>query len=117
VSEYQITTDRTLADLIEIAKGKEKQRKRMEKAEADKARRKQLEAIAPKAHLLWDKIKDLIALKQASPYDEAVRLLIDLRDLAELRGTQKVFQKQIMQMKADYSNRPGLLTRLQNAHL
>lgn len=112
-----ITTDRTLADLIEIAKGKEKQRKREEQAAAAKARRKHLDAIAPKTQVLWEKVKDLIALKQATPYDEAVGLLIDLRDVAELQGKQKVFQKQILQLKADCSNRPGFLTRLKKAHL
>lgn len=111
------TTDRTLADLIELAQGQQKQRKQKEASEIAKARRKHLEEIAPKAHLLWEKIHQLIALKQSHPYDEAVSLIIDLRDLAEFEGTQKIFQSQIKQLKADYSNRPGLLTRLQKACL
>lgn len=111
------TTDRTLADLIEIAQSKQQQRKQKEQAAAVKARRNHLEAIAPKSHLLWENIHRLIALKQSKPYDEAVSLLVDLQDLAELQGTQKVFQKQIMQLKTEYSNRPGLRTRLQKAGL
>jgi hypothetical protein len=111
------TTDRTLADLIEIAKGKRKQRTQKERAAAATARRKQLEAIAPHAETLWQDIHQLIALKQAHAYDKAVELLHDLRDLAELQGTLKEFQKQIAQLKTEYSNRPGMLTRLQKAHL
>ena len=112
-----VTTERTLADLIESAQDQQKQRTQKEQAMATKARRKQLEAISPKVDSLWERIHQLIAQKQASPYEEAVNLLKDLQDLAELKGTQGRFQEKIVQLKRDYSNRPGLLTRLQKAHI
>jgi len=55
---------------------------------------------------------DLIALKQSKPYDEATALLKDLRDVAEHQERLPAFMQRIETLKADYSNRPGLLTRL-----
>lgn len=112
-----VATERTLANLIEHAQEQKKQHIQKEQAKAAQARRKQLEAIAPHVDSLWEKIHQLIALKQANPYDEAVNLLKDIRDLAELKGTQGKFQEKIVQLKRDYSNRPGLLTRLQKARI
>jgi hypothetical protein len=110
-------TQRTLADLIELADQKEQQRLEQENAAAAKARRKHLEAIAPKADTLWQKVQRLVALKQATPYAEAVSILQDLRDLAVLQGAQDTFQQQLAQLKESYSTCSGLLKRMNSAGL
>ncbi|WP_404790416.1 hypothetical protein [Altericista sp. CCNU0014] len=108
---------RTLAELIEIARNKQKVREQKERQAAEKAERKRLEAIAPKAETLWQEIAQLVELKQAGPYDRAVAHLKDLRDVAVMQGTADAFRNRLRKLKEQYSNRPGLLTRLRNAGL
>jgi uncharacterized lipoprotein YajG len=65
---------------------RKEQRQRQEQAAAQAKRRRQLENLAPRPPKPGDRIHKLIALRQAKPYDEAVALLKDLHDLAELQG-------------------------------
>jgi len=93
------------------------ERQAQEKAVAIEKRRQYLESLKSRQTQLWATIQDLIARKQAQPYDEAVSYLVDLRDLAKLEGTSASFQSRMRQMKIDYSNRPGLLKRMREAQL
>ncbi len=104
---------RHLSELVAIADTLSQQHQHQEQAAAQAKRQRQLDALAPKAAQTWDRICELIALKQAKPYDEAVALLQDLRDLAEYQGRLPEFKQQLQTLKTDYSNRPGLLRRLQ----
>jgi hypothetical protein len=108
---------RTLAQLMTIAQNKQQVRKQKERDAAEKARRKQLEAIAPKAEVLWKEILQLVELKQASPYDRAVAHLKDLRDVAQMQGNTDAFRDRLLKLREQYSNRPGFITRLQKAGL
>lgn len=109
------TSGRSLADLVAIAEEKQNQRASKEKQAAKQARRRQLDALALKVDIIWKEISRLIELKQSKPYDEAVSHLIDLRDLADYQGKRKTFDSRIQEMQQQYSNRPGLLSRLQKA--
>ena len=62
-------------------------------------------------------MKQLIARKTAPAYDEAVALLVELRDLANHRGERSRFDEQIDALQAEYSTRPALLERLRKARL
>jgi hypothetical protein len=108
---------RTLAELMAIAQNKQQAREQKERQAAEKAKRKRLEAIAPKAEKLWQEILRLVELKQASPYDQAVAHLRDLQDVAVMQGTADVFGDRLLNLQKQYSNRPGLITRLRNAGL
>jgi hypothetical protein len=108
---------RSFAILKSLATEHSAERQAQEKAVAIEKRRQYLESLKSKQTQLWATIQDLIARKQAQPYDEAVRYLVDLRDLAKLEGTSASFQSRIKQIKMDYSNRPGLLKRMQDAQL
>jgi hypothetical protein len=108
---------RTLAELMAIAQNKRQAREQKEREAAEKARRKQLEAIAPKAEKLWQEVSRLVELKQAKPYDEAVAHLKDLRDVAAMQGTADAFRDRLLKLKEQYSNRPGFITRLKEAGL
>ncbi len=109
---------RSFAALSQLANAHEVERLAKEKAAADAKRRKYLlQALKPRQAQMWEAVETLIARKQAQPYDQAVQHLIDLRDLAVLEGNLEVFQARIRQMKADYSNRSGLLRRMREAKL
>ena len=59
----------------------------------------------------------LIEQKQAKAYEEAIKLLIDLRDLARRRGQEDSFSARIAQFYEEYRTRSGLLSRLRHAGL
>lgn len=108
---------RRLSELLALARNLEKRRQEREQREVEVARRKHLEALGRREAAVWQDIQMLIGKKQAKAYDTAVRYLVDLRDLAALRGQLASFQSRIDQMRDDYSNRPGLLSRLRGAGL
>jgi hypothetical protein len=108
---------RTLAELMAIAQNKQQVRIQKEREAAEKARRKQLEAIAPKAETLWKEVARLVELKQAGFYDQAVAHLRDLRDVAVMQGASDAFRDRILNLQKQFSNRPGFITRMQKAVL
>ena len=85
--------------------------------EALAQRHQYLKSLKPHQAQIWSTIEELIARKQAKPYEQAIRHLIDLQDLAELEQNSAMFQSRIRQMQAHYSNRPGLLKRMRQARL
>lgn len=107
------TGERRFSKLVAITDTLSQHRQRQENAAVQAKRQCQLEALAPKKAQTWNRINDLIALKQAKTYEEAVALLQDLRDLAEYQGRLSKFKQRLLTLKPDYSNRPGFLSRLQ----
>ncbi|WP_035987943.1 hypothetical protein [Leptolyngbya sp. KIOST-1] len=105
---------RRLSALVAIADDVESRRKQQEQAAAQQQRIKELEALAPKATQTWDRVLDLIQVKQAYAYDEATKLLRDLRDLAQHQGQLPAFRQRFERLKDNYSNRPALMKRLRS---
>jgi hypothetical protein len=103
---------RRLSELQAIADRTTTQRQQAEAAAAKQQRIKELQALSPKEAQTWDRVMNLIALKQSRAYDEATALLHDLRDLAEYQGRLAEFARRFERLKADYSNRSALLRRL-----
>ncbi|MEM6836087.1 MAG: hypothetical protein AAF609_04455 [Cyanobacteria bacterium P01_C01_bin.120] len=108
---------RRFSELRELGDTQRSERQAKEKAAAKAKRRKYLESLKPQRAKIWETIQDLIARKQAQPYEQAIQHLTDLRDLAELEGDSAIFQARIRQMQADYSSRSGLLRRMREAKL
>ena len=108
---------RYFSELSTLANTRSAERQAKEKAAAKAKRRKYLESLKPRKAQIWKTIEDLIARKQAQPYEQAIQHLLDLRDLAELKGDSAMFQSRIQQLKAEYSNRSGLLRRMREAKL
>ena len=102
---------RPLSELEATAGTLKAERKQKEKTAARKKRIRALEALAPKEEQTWQRIVELIALKQSKPYDEATALLKDLRDLAAHQGKLPEFSQRFEKLKSDYSNRPALIRR------
>lgn len=102
---------RSFSQLAAIANEVEAKRKAKEQAAVHKKRLKHLEALAPREAQTWERVMDLIQIKQAYAYDEATALLRDLRDLAQQQGRQAEFNRRFERLKADYSSRPALMRR------
>jgi len=57
-------------------------------------------------------VKDLIATKQPKGYDHAVKLLLDLRDLAARKGKRDDFEARLNALRAAHPRKPSFIARL-----
>jgi predicted GIY-YIG superfamily endonuclease len=121
------TTGRTVVQLLRAAEAYTTERKRIEaeKRAKEKARREREAAIAREKHLdslvgreskLWSEVDKLVATQQSKNYDQAVRLLVDLRDLAA-RGEVGDFGLRIEALRQAHAKKPSLMERLKKASL
>ncbi|MBN2321275.1 MAG: hypothetical protein JXR49_19505 [Acidobacteria bacterium] len=92
------------------------EKKRLEKEKAA-ARAKYLDNLAQKADKVWRKVHDLISTKQPAKYDEAVKLLVDLRDLAAHQGDIQSFQLRHRELCEKNAKKPSLLRRMEKSGL
>lgn len=81
------------------------------KREVEAARLKYIDGLAGQETELWATVEKLIATRQPNRYDEAVRILTDLRDLSENRGRED-FTTRLQRLRAKHAHKPSLLTRL-----
>jgi hypothetical protein len=107
----------TAEELIAAAAEEARVRKEKKRQEAERARIKKLAELGKREPQLWDEVFALIAKKQPKAYDDAIKLLVDLRDLAAHLGQSEKFQTRINGIYEQYSNRPGLLDRMRHARL
>ncbi len=119
---------RTVGELLEAAEARSEERRQAEarkraeqaerrKREAEIARATYLDEIAGREPELWTQIESLIATKQSKRYDEAVRLLIDLRDLAQREGRDREFQKRIEVICTTHARKVAFIERVGKARL
>jgi hypothetical protein len=119
---------RTASELLSAAEEltEEKRRRAAEKAAAEKkrlereraaAREKYLDDLARKSDKAWLKVHDLISTKQPARYDEAVQLLVDLRDLAARQGDARSFQLQYRKLCEKNAKKPSLLRKMDKSGL
>jgi hypothetical protein len=121
------TTGRTVGQLLQAAEAYATERKRIEaeKRAKEKARREREAAIAREKHLdsivgreakLWTEVDSLVATKQPKNYDQAVKILVDLRDLAA-RGKRGDFGLRIEALRQAQAKKPSFIERLRKAGL
>ena len=118
---------RTVNQLIREAETYVKRREHIEaqmRAEA-KARHEREAAIASEKHLLslvgheqelWAKVDALITATQPKSYEEAVKILVDLRDL-DASGKGGGFKLRIKTLRQAHARKPSFIDRLGKAGL
>jgi len=100
----------------QIAEQKAKEEVRKEK-EAAIAREKYLNGLAGREDEIWKKVDSLILTKKPKDYDEAVRLLIDLKDLAKKNNTTSFFKSKLMAIRENHSRKSSFINRIDSASL
>ncbi len=80
--------------------------------EAEKARQARLTAIARRGEGAWRDVEADIARSNASAYDRAADLLIDLRAVAEDRGTLPDFEKRLRAIRERHARKERFIERL-----
>jgi hypothetical protein len=108
---------RQAGNLFKEAERLEREALRQKKAAAERKRIQELLDLAEREEATWRWVESLIGQKQAKPYDEATKLLADLRDLAIYQNRLPQFQERFLVIKEKYSNRPTLMGRFSRAGL
>ncbi len=104
---------RSFAALQAIAQEHSQQRIQRKQAAAAKARRQYLKKLAPQEDRLWIQIEQLVGEKRAHSYEEAVKLLIDLRELAGMEERSPQFQARFKPLLAQVKPTSTLYKRFQ----
>lgn len=118
---------RTVAELLRAAESAANERRRVAAEEAARedsrrereaaaARAERLELLAGKEHEIWSRAESLIATRQPKGYDQAVALLVDLRDLAALREDGD-FGRRVAALLTEHARKTTLIDRLNEAGL
>jgi hypothetical protein len=92
-----------------------KEKERRKRATA-RARAKHLDALSGTEPVLWNKVENLIASRKPKSYDEAVQVLVDLRDLATRRGGSE-YHRGLEALRSAHAGKPALIERLRKAGL
>jgi len=126
--ENQGKTPRTVRELLEKAEAYSKKKqcriaeqKAIEKAQKEKeaaiAREKYLNDLSKKEHKIWKKVDALVLTKKPKDYDEAVRLLVDLRDLGKRNKKSSQFKAKLKEIRTEHNRKPSLMSRIDSAGL
>ena len=78
---------------------------------------KYFESLVAREDSIWKKVDELIDSKQPAKYDEAVKLLVDLRDLNKKTGKDKVFKQKLKTICETHHRKVSSLNRLQKGNL
>ncbi|MBK8050886.1 MAG: hypothetical protein IPK16_29565 [Anaerolineales bacterium] len=108
---------RTWSELHALAKQLRHGAKLRQQAEAEAQRLKDLQDFAPRAPQAWREVERLLEEKTARAYDEALALLVKLRDLAVFQHQLPEFKTRLDALKARYAKRTAFQERLRKARL
>ncbi|MHB8619935.1 MAG: hypothetical protein ACYDAG_10235 [Chloroflexota bacterium] len=119
---------RTVAQLLtaERRRTEEERRRVAERDEQERIRRERDAAAARDQHLhelaareadAWRKVDAWIGTKRPADYDEAVRLLADLREVSVRTNRTNAFAERIRELRQQHGKKPSLLQRLDKAGL
>lgn len=108
---------RAVSQLLAKA-AQEHERARREQAQAAEAKRiAEIEALARREPQAWQEVDAFIQKFTAKGYEEAMQLLLKLREVAVHQHTEATFQSRVHAIGAQYGRRHSLLGRLRQANL
>ena len=115
--ESLLTEAETFAEERKRKMAEQKAKERAQRAhEKSVAREKYLDNLIGQEDSIWKKVNDLITSKPAQ-YDEAVKLLVDLKDLNKRIGKDKAFNKKLKTIRETHSRKSAFLSRLKKMGL
>jgi hypothetical protein len=101
------------AEELEDARRREAlQRQAQARAAAAAARERQLSALGRRGGEAWQELEQLVT---ARAYDQAVRLLVDLREVAVRADGLEEFDRRLAEVRQRYARRRAFLDRLSRA--
>jgi hypothetical protein len=108
---------RSRAHAIRLARDRVKAEKaeadrRRQAEEAAKARIVRIDALARRGETVWQEVETEIERRNAPGYDKATTLLLDLRSIAETRGTLAEFALRLHQIRERHARKERFIERL-----
>ena len=88
-----------------------------EKQAAETKRRAKLQAMIGQENKMWVEVNDNLSLKTGGGYDKAVKLLIDLKELAAFTNSIAIFRAKLDIIKTEYGRSATLMSRFTKAQL
>ena len=101
---------RTQRERAEADKARTERKRQAE--EAEKSRRARLEAIMRRGEGVWREIETEIERRNASGYDKAASLLVDLKTIADERGATGDFTRRLGAVRARHARKERFIERL-----
>jgi hypothetical protein len=108
---------RSAEELFEQAQKIEMEANRKAQAEAERQRIQRLDKLAQSEESAWTNVESLLSQKRGSTYDEATRLLSELRDLSEYKQRQTKFAERFQAIRERYGKSAALVDRFRRAGL
>ncbi|MGQ1785258.1 MULTISPECIES: hypothetical protein [unclassified Saccharicrinis] len=108
---------RTISEIVERILSIREERKAKEKRIKEEKKLAKLKNIESNEHRLWDDIDNFIKQKKPKSYDEAVKNLKLLKELAIHKYKYDEFEKKVELLKQQYSRLRSLHERIYNAKL
>jgi hypothetical protein len=117
VAPDDMSPRRTVGELLAAVTAMRERRRREQAAKAEARRIAELKALAQREDETWREVDALIQQSNAKAYDEAVRLLKRLKDLARYQRQEEVFEGHMRILCDLYKRRSALMRRLREAKL
>ncbi|MFE9922139.1 hypothetical protein ACFYQA_11265 [Streptomyces sp. NPDC005774] len=118
------TRRRSAAELLDAAHEVRSEHTRQQEQALAQARRAEqrgreshLDRLAGNAEQAWQDIAHLIGQKQPGPYDAAVTLLKDLREVHDRAGTYEEFARRLHDLRDQHRGKSSLMRRFTDAGL
>ena len=86
--------------------------RRRQAEEAEKARLVRIDAVARRGESVWRDVEAEIERRNAPGYDKAAALLLDLRAIAEARGTMAEFGRRLHEIRERHARKERFIERL-----
>jgi hypothetical protein len=86
--------------------------KRRREEEAERSRRARLDAIRRRGEIVWREIDTEIERRNATGYDKAASLLLDLRAVSEDEGTREDFVRRLREIRDRHARKERFIERL-----
>ena len=108
---------RMVGELFKQARKIEMEMKRKAWEEAERKRIQRLEKLAAEEATAWKNLENLLNQKRGSTYDEATKLLVELRDMAEYKQRKNKFDERLNDIREKYGKSVALMDRFRRASL
>lgn len=91
--------------------------KRKARADAERKRIRRLEELAGNEEVNWQYVEQLLGQKRGSTYDEATRLLVELRDMSVYKRRENQYGERFNEIRVKYGKSVALTERFRRAGL
>ncbi|MEK7785536.1 MAG: hypothetical protein AAB658_08985, partial [Chloroflexota bacterium] len=116
-SSSRSPSTRAAGELFELAGKIEMEATRKAGEEAERRRIQRLEKLAQEEETAWVNVENLLGQKRGSAYEEATKLLVELRDMAEYKQRKNKFAERFESICGKYGKSAALMERFRRAGL